>query len=79
MRTIAIDVPGVCLSVTRLYATLFAHTAERIEVLLGMETSGYPRLDLRLDFVFEIGPHFHHGFDAAFAKLLCVLVVLYLD
>jgi len=40
MRTIAIDDPGVCQSVTRLRC---ANTTERIEVLFGVVTLAYPK------------------------------------
>jgi len=69
MRTIAIDVSAVCLSVTRLRC---ANTAERIEVLFGVETLGTQGS--------WQGSNFPHGFDAAFAKLLWLyLSVLVLD
>jgi len=69
MRTIATDVPRVCQSVTRLRC---ANTSdERIEVLLGVEILE----DLR-NIVLDgnPGPDFLHGFDAAFAKFLRLLV-----
>jgi len=41
----------------------YANTAERIEVLLGVET-----------IALDVSPNFPHGFDAIFAKLLFPLV-----
>jgi len=49
----------------------YANIAERIEVLLGVETLQ----DLR-NIVLDEDPNFTHGFDAAFAKLLWPLVIL---
>jgi len=72
-RTIAIDDPGrlsVCLlcGFTRLRC---ANTAERIGVLLGVETLGDPR-----NTVYDESPDFLYVFEAAFAKLLWPLAVL---
>jgi len=47
------------------------NTAERIEVLLGVETLGDPR-----NFVFDGSPDLPHRFNAAFVKLLWSLVLL---
>jgi len=69
MRTIAINVPGVCQSVTRLRCAVRLKAAERIEVLLGLETLG----DLR-NIVLDGGSDFPHRFDATFTKLLWPLV-----
>jgi len=46
-----------------------ANAAKRIKVLLGVKTHG----DLR-NTVLDSGPHFPYRFDAAFAKLLWLLV-----
>jgi len=56
-------------SVSSLSRGFTANTAERIEVLLGVETFGDPR-----HIVLDGSPDFSHGFDAAFAKLLWPLV-----
>jgi len=70
VRTTAIDDPGrlsVCLS--RAFTRhRCANTAERIEVLLGVETG-----DAR-NFVLDASPDFSRGFDASFARLLRPLV-----
>jgi len=66
LRTIAID-DFVHLSVY--YAVCCANTAERIEVLFGVETLGDPR-----NIVLDGSPDFYHGFDAAFTKLNWPLV-----
>jgi len=50
-----------------------ANTAERLEVLLGMEPLRDPR-----NIVLDETPDFHDGLDAAFAELLWLLV-LFLD
>jgi len=47
-----------------LYGASQCQHAGRIEVLLGSETVGYPRNNIRRK------SRFPHGFDAAFAKLL---------
>jgi len=71
MRTIAIDDPGVCQSVTRAGC---AKTAERIDVLFGVKTHGDPK-----NIALHGGAHLltvkGRGFDAAFAKLLWPLVI----
>jgi len=61
-------IPGVsvCQSVTRLRC---AKTAERIQVLLRMETLGDPR-----NIILDGSPDFSHGFNAAIANLLWPLV-----
>jgi len=65
MRTIAIDDPGVCQSVTRAKC---AKTAERIDVLFGVETPLDPR---------STPSHTarRKGSDATFAKLLWPVVM----
>jgi len=66
IRTIAIDMFPTSVSLSRGFIELrCANTAERIEVLLGMETLG----DLR-NIVLDGGPDSPHIFDAAFDKLL---------
>jgi len=67
MWTIAVDDPGVCMYVRRLRC---ANVANRIEVLLGVETFEDPR-NISLDG----GSRFPHGYVAAFGKLLWQLVI----
>jgi len=70
MQIIAINIPAVSVSLSRGFTRLrCVNMAERIEVLLGVETIG----DLR-NTVLNGSPNFSHGFDAAFAQLLWPLV-----
>jgi len=57
---------SVSLSVTCLQP---AKVAGQIDVLFGVEIVEDPR-----NTVLDGGPDFHHGFDAAFARLLCHVV-----
>jgi len=71
MKTIAINDPGVCLSVTRAGCT---KEAKRIDVLFEVETPG-DAINIVLDKV-PIPRARAMGFDAAFTKLLWPLVWL---
>jgi len=64
MRTIAIDIPGICQSVC--HGLCCANIAEWTKVLLVVETTGDPT-----NIVFVGSPDFYHGFNAATVKLLC--------
>jgi len=68
-QNIAIDDPGVCeyvgLSILSVIRLCSANTAERIEVLLGVETLGDTR-----NVILDRSANFLFGFDAAFTKLL---------
>jgi len=57
MRTIAIDDPGVCQFITRLRC---AKTAERIDVLFGVETPG-DRKSIKLDGGYHLPRQYEGG------------------
>jgi len=72
MCTIAINDTGVCLSVCQSVTRAgCVKTAERIDVLFGVETPG-DRRNIVLD---GVSIPMARGFDAAFAKLLWLLVI----